>query len=77
MAFGAAWSHSARAPHSSDSVWLKLIQRIRDGSMTRATPPITSGNMSLSPVWKSNGSSSSTTKWLNWRLISGTKTDTR
>ena len=77
VALGAACSHSGREPHSSDSVWLKLIHRMRDGSTTFATPAITSGNMSFKPVWNSNGSSSSTTKWLNWRLISGTKTEIR
>jgi hypothetical protein len=59
---GATASHSCREPHSSDSKWLKLITRSREGSMSCETASRTSGNMPRSPVWKSRGSSSFTRK---------------
>src|SRR6185312_10854737 len=51
--------------------------RIFAGSITRATCSRTTGNIPRRPVWNRSGSSSFTRKWLNSRLISGTKTDTR
>ena len=57
-ACGATASHSFRAPHSSTSKWLQLIQRSAAGSISLATASRTSGNIRRIPVWKSSGSSS-------------------
>ncbi len=50
VAFGAAFSHSLSAPHSSTSKWLQPIQRSAAGSMRVATASRTAGNIPRMPV---------------------------
>src|SRR6266508_622181 len=62
---GATFSHSLRAPHSSDSKWLNPIQRSFAGSKTDATASNVVENIFFKPVCIRNGSSSLMRNWLN------------
>ena len=76
-ALGAAASHSLREPHSSDSKWLKLMWRNSGTLMSFETASRISACIPRSPVWKSNGSSSFTRKWLNCKLPRSAKIEMR
>ena len=67
-------------PHSSASMWPKVIHRTDSTGTTVATASATSGNMARGPVWKSSGSSAAIRNWLKVNpsgLTAGTKVEIR
>ena len=76
-ACGAAASHWFIEPHSSDSIWQKVIQRTLSTGTTRATASDTSGNMARGSVGNSRTSSLVMRNWLKLNPAGGATSATQ